>query len=219
MAFCRPPIAAVDERCCRTSKSSWPSPVAAVVAAMGGNEALLLGSLTSRYSEWIMEALDDLPDDLSFLITDPYIAGHPIVFASCGFLSMSGFSREEVIGRNGRMFQGPDTDRRSVMEIREAIREERAMQISILNYRKDGTSYWVLFQLCPVFGRDDGRLVHFFSVQVPIPRRRSSSTRQRGGLLFGACRNEVRSDLEFQCSLPFDSYDDSDNRGIRCFSE
>ncbi|XP_020687667.1 protein TWIN LOV 1 isoform X1 [Dendrobium catenatum] len=216
VAFCCLPIGGVDECCAGRGKSSLPSPLAAAVAAMGSNETHLLESLTSRYSEWIMEALDDLPHDLSFLITDPYIAGHPIVFASRGFLSVSGFSREEVVGLNGRIFQGPDTDRRSVMEIREAIREERAMQISILNYRKDGTSYWILFQLCPVFGRDDGRLVHFVSVQVPIPRRVLSCTRLavRGGLLFGACRNEVRSDLEFRCSLPFDSYDDSDNRGL-----
>ncbi|XP_020592169.1 protein TWIN LOV 1 isoform X2 [Phalaenopsis equestris] len=211
VAFCCPPIAIVDELCGRRYKCSSPSPV----AAMASNEALLLESLTSRYSEWIIEALDDLPHDLSFLITDPYIAGHPIVFASRGFLSMSGFSREEVVGRNGRIFQGPDTDRRSVMAIREAIREERAMQISILNYRKDGTSYWILFKLCPVFGRDDGKLVHFFAVQVPIPRLRSSSKRQSSGLLAGVCRNEVRSDLDFRCSLPFDSYDDSDNRGLQ----
>nr|AML77901.1 putative LOV domain-containing protein [Platanthera clavellata] len=186
---------------------------------MGSSEERLLESLTSRYSEWIMEALGDLSHDLNFLITDPYIAGHPIVFASRGFLTMSGFSREEVVGRNGRIFQGPETDRRSVIEIREAIREERTMQTSILNYRKDGTPHWILFRLYPVFGRDDGRVVHFVSVQVPIPCRRSSSRRQavRGGRgsLFGTCRNEVRSDLEFQCCLPFDSYDGSDNRGLK----
>lgn len=155
---------------------------------MGSSEERLLESLTSRYSEWITEALDDLSHDLNFLITDPYIAGHPIVFASRGFLAMSGFSREEVVGRNGRIFQGIETDRRSVMEIREAIREERTMQITILNYRKDGTPLWILFRLYPVFGIDDGRVVHFVAVQVPIPRRRSSSA--RGGSLFAACRNE-----------------------------
>ncbi|PKA59013.1 Protein TWIN LOV 1 [Apostasia shenzhenica] len=185
-------------------------------AMMGSCEARLQESLTSSYSEWIVEALEDLPGDLNFLITDPYIAGHPIVFASRGFLSMSGFSREEVVGRNGRMFQGPDTDRRSVMEIREAIREERGMKISLLNYRKDGTPHWILFQLCPVFVKGDGRLVHFVSVQVPIPRRRSCFARPalRERVVFGACRNEVRSDLEFRSCLPFDSYEDSDNRGL-----
>nr|AML79411.1 putative LOV domain-containing protein [Yucca brevifolia] len=163
----------------------------------------LTESLTANYSESIVEVLDDLADN--FLITDPAIAGHPIVFASRGFLVMSGYSREEVIGRNGRIFQGPATNRRSVMEIREAIREERTVQISLLNYRKDGTPHWILFHLCPVVM--EGRVMHFLAVQVPIARRSRSGRR---GLVFGACRDEVREELGSR----LDSFQDADNRGL-----
>ena len=83
------------------------------------------------YSAGFQESLDELPD--CFTITDPYISGNPIVYASRGFLEMFGYSKYEVIGRNGRIFQGPKTDRRSVLEVREAIREERDIQISLLN--------------------------------------------------------------------------------------
>ncbi|XP_009613043.1 protein TWIN LOV 1-like [Nicotiana tomentosiformis] len=125
------------------------------------------------YSAGFQESLDDLSDN--FTITDPYISGNPIVYASKGFLEMFGYSKYEVIGRNGRIFQGPKTNRRSVMEIREAIREERTIQISLLNYRKDGTPFWMLFHMCPVFGEKDGRLIHFLGVQVPILRRAKQS--------------------------------------------
>lgn len=193
-----------------------------------GRLSLIDESLSSRYSEWIREALEELPDN--FLITDPSISGHPIVFASSGFLKMCGYPREEVLGRNGRVFQGPGTDRRSVSEIREAIRQERSVQISLLNYRKDGTPYWVLFHLCPVFGKEDGRVTHFVSVQVPI----STNSRVSGSgswrnwsdmvgdssimreIVFGSCRREVCLDSvgDLSRSLPFDSYVDSDNRGL-----
>ncbi|KAL6969541.1 hypothetical protein U1Q18_029252, partial [Sarracenia purpurea var. burkii] len=167
---------------------------------------LLEQSFNARYSLWVRDVLDELPD--SFTITDPCISGHPIVFASRGFLKISGYSRDEVIGRNGRVFQGPQTNRRSVMEIREAIREERAMQITILNYRKDGTPFWMLFHLCPVFGKEDGTVIHFVGVQVPILRkqRRSVSGFGRNGVglcedvpvfcdkVLGSCRREVCSD-------------------------
>nr|AML76856.1 putative LOV domain-containing protein [Marrubium vulgare] len=155
-------------------------------------------SFDFRYSSWVREALDELPD--CFTITDPCISGHPIVFASNQFLKMVGYSRDEVIGKNGRMFQGPDTDRRSVMEIREAIREERPIQISLLNYRKNGTPFWMLFQMCPVFSKEDGRVINFVGVQVPIPRKSRNEVKlgeDRAGYrdtVFRCCRREVCSD-------------------------
>ncbi|KAL5725042.1 hypothetical protein ACHQM5_008230 [Ranunculus cassubicifolius] len=90
---------------------------------------IIENSFDLQYSHYIREALDELSDN--FTITDPTINGHPIVFASKGFLKMSGYSKKEVVGKNGRIFQGPKTDRRSVMEIREAIREERRVQVPI----------------------------------------------------------------------------------------
>nr|AML77360.1 putative LOV domain-containing protein [Akania lucens] len=160
---------------------------------------LIEQSFNSRYSLWVREALDEFTDN--FTITDPCISGHPIVFASRGFLKMTGYSKQEVIGKNGRIFQGPKTNRRSVMEIREAIREERKVQVNLLNYRKDGTPFWMLFHMTPVFGKEDGRVIHFVAVQVPISRkqRRNGVGLSEDGsglreMVFGSCRREVCSD-------------------------
>lgn len=167
---------------------------------------LIEQSLNSSYSLWVREALDEVPDN--FTITDPCICGHPIVFASRGFLKMTGYSKSEVIGKNGRVFQGPKTCRRSVMEVREAVREERAIQLNLLNYRKDGRPFWMLFHMCPVFSKEDGRVINFIAVQVPLSRkaRRSGSGFCRNGVIlseegsmindvvYGSCRREVRSD-------------------------
>uniref|UniRef100_A0A5B7BDY1 LOV domain-containing protein n=1 Tax=Davidia involucrata TaxID=16924 RepID=A0A5B7BDY1_DAVIN len=183
----------------------------------------------SQFLLWVQEVLDEFPDN--FIITDPCIAGHPIVYASRGFLKMLGYSRDEVIGKNGRMFQGPKTNRRSVMEIREAIREERTLQINILNYRKDRTPLWMLFHMCPVFNKEDGRVIHFVGVQVPIlqkPRRSVSGFGRNGANLcedggsgyqesvFGSCRREVCSDsvVELARVLAMDSVLGSDDREL-----
>nr|AML77508.1 putative LOV domain-containing protein [Impatiens balsamina] len=162
-------------------------------------------SFDTRYSFWAREVLDEMPD--CFTITDPSLSGHPIVFASRGFLKMCGYPRNEVVGRNGKMFQGPMTCRRSVMEIREAVRYEKTLQISLLNYRKDGRPYWMLFHMCPVFSKEDGRVIHFLAVHVPIvkklQRRSWSSGSSNGGVSFsedgygfaetvrGYCRRDV----------------------------
>ncbi|XP_058193378.1 protein TWIN LOV 1 isoform X3 [Rhododendron vialii] len=173
-------------------------------------------SFTNRYSIWVRETLNELPD--SFTITDPSISGHPIVFASNGFLKMSGYEMGEVVGKNGRVFQGPKTDRRSVLEIREAIRQEKSLQVSIVNYRRDGRPFWMLFCMRPVFGKEDGRVVHFVGVQVPIMRKRRQSGGRNGGgfcedglgfreTMIGSCRREVCLDsvVELSRVLALDS--------------
>lgn len=189
---------------------------------------LIEQSLDSRYSLCVREALNYLPDN--FTITDPGVEGHPIVFVSRGFLKMTGYSEEEVIGKNGRMFQGPKTSRSSVMQIREAIREEKAIQINLLNYRKDGTPFWVFFQMSPVFSKEDGRIIHFVGVQVPIG---NSLRKSRCGFvriegvpyenefracksLLGSCRRELLSDSisVLDHLLNRDSPPDSDSRGL-----
>nr|AML76462.1 putative LOV domain-containing protein [Argemone mexicana] len=170
-------------------------------------------SFNARYTSCVREALDGLPDN--FTITDPSISGNPIVFASKGFLKMTGYLKDEVIGRNGRIFQGPKTNRRSIMEIREAIREERTIQISLLNYRKDGTPFWMLFHMSPIFSKEDGRVIHFISVQVPILRKsRSEDGNRWQEIVCGSCRREVSSDSVIQLARcrALDSLMDSDNR-------
>nr|AML78187.1 putative LOV domain-containing protein [Linum usitatissimum] len=172
---------------------------------------LLIGnSFNSRYSIWAREVLDELPD--SFTITDPYISGHPIVFASRRFLEMSGYSLDEVLGKNGRVFQGPNTCRRSVMEIREAIRGERGVEVNLLNYRRDGTPIWMLFQMTPVFCKEEGKVVHFVAVQVPILRKRRNGERLCEEVLSSSCRREVCSNSDVE--LGGVSASESDCRGI-----
>nr|AML76811.1 putative LOV domain-containing protein [Kalanchoe crenata] len=190
---------------------------------------LIEQSFNLRYSSWVREALDELGDN--FTITDPSISGNPIVFASAGFLKMSGYCKEEVIGKNGRIFQGPWTNRQSVMEIREAIREERDIQINLLNYCKDGTPFWMLFHMSPVFSKEDGRVIHFVAVQVPLSRIQRQSRSGNGGrnvvgwcedgcggndIAFGSCRREVWSDsfVELAHVMPSDFNVDRDHGGL-----
>ncbi|KAE9454541.1 hypothetical protein C3L33_13550, partial [Rhododendron williamsianum] len=162
----------------------------------------LLESITNRYSVWVRETLNELPD--SFTITDPSISGHPIVFASNGFLKMSGYEMGEVVGKNGRVFQGPKTDRRSVLEIREAIRQEKSLQVSIVNYRRDGRPFWMLFCMRPVFGKEDGRVVHFVGCNGGGFCEDGLGFRET---MIGSCRREVCSDsvVELSRVLALDS--------------
>ena len=106
-------------------------------------------------------------------VTDPRQPDCPIVFANRAFLEMTGYAKEEIIGRNCRFLQGPDTDPETVDSVRDAIRERSELATEILNYRKDGSSFWNALFISPVYGKS-GELVYFFGSQLDVSRRRDA---------------------------------------------
>ncbi|KAE8656093.1 Protein TWIN LOV 1 [Hibiscus syriacus] len=158
------------------------------------------------------EALDKLSDN--FTITNPSISGHPIIFASRNFLKMLGYPQEEVIVQNENIFQGSKTNRRAMMETREEIREERGIQVNLVNYRKEGMPFWMLFHMSPIFGKEYGRVIHFVVVQVPITRRKrgngglslSEEASSLNEIMFGSCRKKMDTNFVLELGISDVSY-------------
>src|SRR5207249_634153 len=90
----------------------------------------------------------------------------PIVYANEGFARLTGYTREEVIGKNCRFLQGRDTAPEAVAAVRDAVREARPCFVEVLNYRKDGTPFWNALSVAPIY--EDDRLSHFVGVQTDI---------------------------------------------------
>lgn len=110
---------------------------------------------------------------MPMVVTDPRQPDNPIVFVNGAFLDLTLYTEEQILGRNCRFLQGPDTDRRTVDEIRKAIDERRPVLVDILNYKADGTTFWNALFLGPVFD-EEGNLLYFFASQMDITERRSS---------------------------------------------
>lgn len=110
---------------------------------------------------------------MPMLVTDPRQADNPIVFANRAFISMSGYEPHELIGHNCRFLQGPSTDKASIAAIREAIALESQVHMEILNYRKDGSSFWNALFISPVYDAS-GALIYFFASQLDVSRRRDA---------------------------------------------
>nr|AML78546.1 putative LOV domain-containing protein [Podocarpus coriaceus] len=133
----------------------------------------------------------------NFVITDPRLPDNPIIFSSDSFLELTEYTREEILGRNCRFLQGPETDPDTVSKIREAIREQREITVQLINYTKSGKKFWNLFHLQPM--RDQkGELQYFIGVQLdgsehvePLRNRLSEKTELQSAKLVKATAENV----------------------------
>jgi PAS domain S-box-containing protein len=110
---------------------------------------------------------------MPMIVTDPRQLDNPIVFVNRAFLEMTGYGAEELLGNNCRFLQGPETDRATVDSVREAIAERSDVAVEILNYRKDGSSFWNALFISPVYN-EYGELVYYFGSQLDVSRRRDT---------------------------------------------
>ncbi len=109
----------------------------------------------------------------AIIITDPRAMDNPIIFCNPAFETITGYSPEEVIGRNCRFLQGPDTDPTAIEQLRHAVRNSLECQVVINNYRKDGTPFWSELTISPV--RDSfGQVINYIGVQSDITRRKQA---------------------------------------------
>jgi PAS domain S-box-containing protein len=114
---------------------------------------------------------------MSMVIADPNQHDCPIIYCNQAFLDLTGYREDEVLGRNCRFLQGPDTDPATVQRIRQALAAGQDVHEDILNYRKDGSYFWSALQINAIADEQD-RVRYFFASQKDITRQREAVFRQ-----------------------------------------
>ncbi|WP_404360219.1 PAS domain-containing protein [Methylotuvimicrobium sp. KM1] len=103
-------------------------------------------------------------------LADPDLEDMPIVYANKAFVAVTGYSQEEVIGRNCRFLQGDDRNQEEIKRIKEAINEQKPVEVVLRNYKKNGDLFYNKFKIIPLFDRS-GKLIYFLGVQYDITRQ------------------------------------------------
>ncbi|AOS43993.1 Autoinducer 2 sensor kinase/phosphatase LuxQ [Lacunisphaera limnophila] len=107
------------------------------------------------------------------VIADALQPNWPIIYCNPAFERLTGYQADEVMGRNCKFLQGDDTDTETVGALRDAIRTGQPVNVTIKNYRKDGTSFWNQLTVAPV--RDPtGLLTHYIGVQEDVTRQQEA---------------------------------------------
>jgi PAS domain S-box-containing protein len=115
---------------------------------------------------------------MPIVITDPKAPNGPIVLANKAFLHLTGYRADEVIGRNCRFLQGPETAASDVAAIREGLASHNDVAVELLNYRKDGSTFWNQLGISPIFDKT-GQLLYYFASQRDVTARRRAEEIER----------------------------------------
>ncbi len=99
--------------------------------------------------------------------------GPRIVFVNDAFERQTGYSRGDVLGRSPRLLQGPNTARGELDRIRAALTEARPVRAELINYKKDGSPFWLELEIVPVDYFNRG-LTHWVSVARDVTARKIS---------------------------------------------
>ena len=104
------------------------------------------------------------------VIADAQLPDLPLVYVNAAFLRMTGYAEEEVLGRNCRFLQGPETDRSQVQPMRRRLLAGREVQTVLLNHRRDGTPFWNELRVSAVRG-GSGEITHYVGSQQDVTAR------------------------------------------------
>jgi len=170
---------------CKNGAVAWvENSVSAMRDESGGglNMVLLCKDITkSRHNQEQLRLLETCVSHLNdiVIITAPAPLDEPgprIIFVNDAFMKHTGFSRAEALGRSPRFLQGPGTDRVALGRMHAALAQGLPIKEELLNYKKDGSAFWVEIDVVPITD-GDGRPTHFVAVQRDVTARKEAADR------------------------------------------
>lgn len=128
-----------------------------------------LRELNQETQVTLLEAMLD-GSKVGTIVTDPSQQDNPIIYTNKTFIEMTGYTQQEVIGKNCRFLQGPETSKEDTEKMKKAIVNKEKVIVTLLNYRKDGSPFWNRLVIEPVW--IDEKL-YFIGTQTDITLERA----------------------------------------------
>ena len=112
------------------------------------------------------------------VITDARAFDNPVIYVSPSFERLTGYASTEIVGRNCRILQGPETDPEAVAEIHRRLKAGEPCSVELLNYRRDGSTFYNSLAISPIVDATS-EVTHFVGVQTDVTERRGLERRLR----------------------------------------
>ncbi|WP_439152298.1 PAS domain S-box protein [Winogradskyella sp.] len=125
------------------------------------------------------------------IITDALKPDNPIIYFNAAFQRLTGYSKKEILNHNCRFLQGKDRDQEPLKILREAINSSESCQVTLRNYKKDGTLFWNDLYIMPIIN-DKGVITHFIGIQNDVTKRKKAEAeRNHLATIFDESLNEI----------------------------
>ncbi|MGZ4960272.1 MAG: PAS domain-containing protein [Methylomonas sp.] len=121
-------------------------------------------------------------------LADPDMEDAPIIYANKAFERLTGYTQEDIIGHNCRFLQGEDRDQEGRHKISDAMKNHEGVEVTLRNYKKDGTLFFNHLKIVPLFDRKQ-RVIYYLGVQYDITDKVNAD-------------NEIKSLTELLNSMP-----------------
>ncbi|MEH6822610.1 MAG: EAL domain-containing protein [Motiliproteus sp.] len=105
-------------------------------------------------------------------ISDVSLPDNPFVYVNAAFESITGYPRDQVLGKNGRFLLGRDFRQPELDKLRFAFKERKSTQVILRNYHQSGSMFWNELAIAPVRGEDQ-QVTHYVSVLNDISERKN----------------------------------------------
>ncbi|ACF13213.1 putative PAS/PAC sensor protein [Chloroherpeton thalassium ATCC 35110] len=113
----------------------------------------------------LIKAIDKTSEGIA--ISDARQPDNPLIFVNNGFTEITGYNSEEILGKNCRFLQGPETNKEASQMIRESLGTGKHCVVELRNHKKNGEAFWNRLSLNPI--RDEnGEITHFVGIQSDI---------------------------------------------------
>lgn len=103
-------------------------------------------------------------------LADPDLKDAPIVYANKAFERLTGYTQEEIVGRNCRFLQGADRDQVGRFQIIDAIKSRQPVEVTLRNYRKDGSLFYNRLKIIPLTDRKQ-RIIYLLGMQYDVTQQ------------------------------------------------
>ncbi|HSF53468.1 MAG TPA: PAS domain-containing protein [Algoriphagus sp.] len=143
------------------------------VRMVGALQDISLDKERENHLKLLESVVTNTRDGILITEAEPGPIGYKIIYSNDHFLKMTGYSLEEIIGKSPSMFQGPLTDRKVLVKLKQDLNEWKASTVELINYKKDGTPYWVNFSLTPVADQK-GYFTHWIAVERDISEQKKN---------------------------------------------